>query len=372
MSDEKLLNDVSETEDSGYLETYVRFNDDLEKDYCFQVKVGKTFRELLDIFKSLPIALRPNLFYNSMPIGFQISTCPGYLTEDGAILFSYETGYPKFLKNVSLSDKISDNIWPGQLILPKWEFNYFGFYAFITFLLCWLYTDLPDAISPTPGICLTNQFSKLASKLARMAGQDRLALTLIEDIYEPVTLLIQILFFTIHIVKLIIIFMAIHLGSFNPIRLFKWRPVQADISREQLIELGWTGSRRGTPDDYKELYRDFKIKEHGGMVPAHQAGLFDKLKNLGVYLGDGEGFNTPLDSKRTTKDLLADDNTKLTLSYDYLAHLGEYFGAYINKEGVAVNDAIKQFRQFGVMNSDETVKQIVKQRKTLGDAKIAK
>lgn len=374
MSEEKILNDVSETEEAGYLETYIRFNDDLEKDYCFQIKVTKKYRDLLTIFKSLPIALRPNVFHYSEPIGFNVSTCPGYLTEDGSLLFSYETGMAKFLKRVSLDDKISDTIWPGQLVIPVWEFNSFAFYSFITFLLCWLYTDLPDFISPTPGICLTNFMTKLVSRLAANFGQQRLANALIADIDEPVGMVGQILFFVFHIIKVLVIFLIFHVGTFNPIRMnrFAGPKVATDISKDQLIELGWTGSRRATPDEYKEHYRDYKIKEFGGMVQAHQAGLFDTLKNLGVYLGEDEGFNTPLTAKGSMAQLCDEENDKFTLSYDYLSHMGDFFANYIEKDGVDLPDTIKQFRRFGLLHSSDSIKKAVKQRKIFGDSKINK
>lgn len=374
MSDEKILNDVSESEDTGYLESYIRFNDDLEKDYCFQIKVDKRYRDLLGIFNSLPIALRPNVFHHSKPIGFHVSTSPGYLTEDGSLLFSYETGMEKFLKKVSFDDKIAETIWPGQLILPIWEFNSFAFYSFITLLICWLYTDLPDFISPTPGICLTNHMTRGASYLATYFGQHKLAHALIVDIEDPVGIIGQCLFFVFHLIKVLVIFLLFHLGTFNPIRMnrFSGTKVPTDISKEQLIELGWTGSRRATPDEYKEYYRDYKIKEHGGMIQAHQAGVFDTLKNLGIYLGEGEGFNTPMDSKSTMADLCDEENDKFTLSYDYLAQLGAFFASYIEKEGVDLADTIKQFRRFGLLHCTDSVKKAVKQRKIFGDSKINK
>lgn len=373
--EEKILNDVSETEDSGYIETYIRFNDDLEKDYCFQVKTSTTFQELFKIFKVLPIALRPNLFYNSLPIGFKVSTAPGYLTDDGAILFSYETGEARFQKSVKNFDKVSDCIWPGQLLLPIWEFNYFGWYSFLLILITWLYTDLPDFISPTPGICLTNQFSYLLSWLASKFNQTKLASALIDDIRDPVGILGQVCFFIMHIIKLGIIYLFIHTGAFNPIKLFRLgnKSVPTSITKEGLIEIGWTGTRRACPDEYKDYYRDYKIKEFGGLIPAHQSGLFDNLKNLGVFLGVGEGFNTPLNSKLSIKDMLnedEDDKAKFKLNYEYFSKLGEFFHIYTNQEDSNLVEAIKQFRRYGILHSNESIKKIVNFRKSFGDSKV--
>lgn len=371
MAEEKIIDDVIEVEDTGYVETYIRFNDDLEKDYCFQVKTSDSFKDLFKIFKTLPIALRPNLFYNSLPLGFYVSTAPGYLTEDGGLLFSYETSEERFKKKVRNSDKVSDHIWPGQLLIPIWEFNYFGFYSFLTLLLVWLYTDLPDFISPTPGICLTNQVSKILSSVADYFGQQGLSKALFDDIHES-SIMAQCFFFVFHIVKLGIIFLFIHTGAFNPIQLFKLHraPVQAAVTKEQLLDIGWTGTRRACPDEYKDFYRDYKIKEHGGMIPAHQAGVFDKLKNLGVFLGLGEGFNTPLDNKSTIKDLLNEENEKFTLNYQYFAQLGEFFQTYTNEHESNLIEAIKQFRRYGILHSNDTIAKIVKNRKNRGDSRI--
>ncbi|ODV76839.1 uncharacterized protein CANTADRAFT_13536 [Suhomyces tanzawaensis NRRL Y-17324] len=372
--DEKLLNDVAESEDTGYLEVYIRFNDDSDKDYCFQIKSSTTFKELLKIFETLPIALRPNLFYNGKPVGFKVSTSAGYLTEDGNLLFDYNAH--KVLKPIrNINDKVSDHVWPGQLILPVWDFNYFGFYSFIAAMLTWLYTDLPDAISPTPGICLTNQVSRILSRVAEAFGYAKLAHAMVDDI-EPASLMAQGLFFAFHIIKVLVIFAFLNTGAFNPIKLFRFgsQNIKLNITKEELLELGWTGSRKASPEDYKEYYREFKIKEYGGMVPAHQAGLFETMKKLGVYLGKGEGFDTPLDTKATLKDLTDPSDSKdykLTLSYDYLALIGSNFSDHIkNKDVSGFADAVKQHRRYGLLESNDTIKQIVQKRKESGDSKF--
>lgn len=370
--DEKLLNDVSESEATGFLDIYIRFNEDLEKDYCFQIKSSTTFEDLFKIFDTLPIALRPNIFHNTKPIGFKISTSPGYLTEDGYFLFDYEAG--KMSKTVKdLSSKVSDHVWPGQLLLPIWESNDFGYYAFVSLLLVWLYTDLPDFISPTPGICLTNYASKVLSRLALAFGHVKLSHALIDDINEPVSITAQIIFFVFHTLKCLIIFGVLYTGMFNPIKFFRFGSsgVKLNITKEELIELGWTGSRKATPDDYKEYYRDYKIKEFGGMVPAHQSGLFDTLKNLGCYLGYGEGFNTPLDNKQTVQELLKTEPFKLTLNYEYIAQLGLSFAAVIDgKLDAEVNEFVKQYRRYGLLHGNKIAKEVLSKRKQLGDAKL--
>lgn len=377
-SDEKIMDDVTESE-TGYLEVYIRFNEDYDKDYCFQVKSTDTFQLLDKIFTNLPISLRPSIFYLTQPSGYKVSRSPGYLTEDGSILFDYDTEKARFVQPVSTSAKISDECWPGQLILPKWELNSFFMYSFISFLLVWLYTDLPDFISPTPGICLTNQVTKGLVAVGRYFDLELWAQAIANDLNEPVSIPVQCLFFVLHIIKCALFFAVLWTGVFNPIGFNvpviggATTPVKnlKDITREELLAIGWTGSRRASPEDYKEYYREYKIKEHGGLVPAHKAGIFDKLKNLGVFLGEGEGYNTPIKSKTpsTVKDLLKDeDNKRLTFSYEYFALLGEFFEKYSEEnESVKIQDLIKQYRRYGLLYSSDSIKKIVEIRKKSGD-----
>lgn len=356
-----------DTHDSA-LEIYVRFNDDMEKDYCLQISASTSFRDLFKVFDTLPISLRPNIFYAARPVAFQVSTAPGYLTEDGALLFSYETGQEKYRRNVPLDDKIAKHCWPGQLVLPVWEFNSFAFYLFVTALLVWLYTDLPDFVSPTPGICLTNQMSRFVAWVASRVGHQWFADLALKDIQEPANIGAQCVFFVFHIVKLLAIFFVVYTGMFNPTTLnrFTARP-KKEVTKETLISIGWTGSKRANADEYKDEYREYKIKQYGGMVPAHQAGLFTRLKKLGVFLGDGEGFNTPI----SNKNKLADAGEKLVLSYEYFVKQGECFEEYIKgKDTNEVNQAIKQFRRHGLLHSDGPIVEIVEKRKAAGDSRM--
>lgn len=356
------------SKEQSALEIYLRFNDDLEKDYCFQVSTKTRFRDLYRIFEVLPISLRPNIFYSTKPKTFVVSTAPGYLTEDGNLLFSYETSSEKFRKRIDLDDLIAKHCWPSQLIIPVWEFLSFRFYLFVTFLIVWLYTDLPDFISPTPGICLTNQVSNLVASAATRLGYGHIADLMIKDIQDPVSVGGQCVFFAFHVIKVAIIFFVVHIGLFNP-RKFRFSP-DHEVTKELLLDLGWTGSRRATYDEYLEAYREYKIKEHGGMVPAHQAGLFTKLKKLGVWLGEGEGYNTPLSKDHKISDITED---KYVLSYDLFIKLGENFENHITGKGAEeLNASIKQFRRYGLMHSDETIQELVEKRKAGGDKRLDK
>lgn len=175
------MSDPADTIDAqdAVFEIYIRMNGEHEKDYCFNVGINDTFESLFRIFESLKISLRPNVFYEQKPIGFKVSNSPGYLTDNGGFLFSYDSD--KLTKDVKLTDKISDHCWPGQLVLPIWKTDYFTQYSIILGLLTWLYTDLPDAISPTPGICLTNQISRTLARVAANFDYNELAADMLAE-----------------------------------------------------------------------------------------------------------------------------------------------------------------------------------------------
>lgn len=362
---------VDETETpidpDSYFDIYIRFNDDLEKDYCFQVNDETKFADLFHIFRSLPLSLRPSVFYHGQPTNFRISTSPGYLTSDGALLFDYNA--EKLSRAIpSVNEKIVDHVHPGQLILPQWEFNSFAYYAFVSALLVWLYTDLPDFISPTPGLCLTNFVTKIATNVLEKVGQHALAKRMVDDINEPVSHLLQGTFFVMHFFKCLIIYFVLYSGMFNPIKIIRFgnKGVKLDVSHQELIEMGWTGSRRATPDDYVEHYRNYKIEQHGGLVPAHQAGVFDSLKNLGSVLKAGEGFDTPLGTKASLEEI--EKSGKFLLTDAYSKELRREFTDFLaTKPELEMVTYIKQYRRYGLLYSDEKIKKIVdmiKERKS--------
>ncbi|CCH46157.1 Glucose-signaling factor 2 [Wickerhamomyces ciferrii] len=362
--------DVLDAQDAVF-EIYVRMNDDSEKDYCFNVTINDSFDKLLKIFDSLKISLRPSIFYNQRPIGFKISKSPGYLTDNGGLLF--DNNADKLTQNVKLSDKISDYCWPGQLVLPIWEENYFLSYSIISLLLVWLYTDLPDFISPTPGICLTNQLSRFFANLAQHFNYDKLAQDLFAEIQpHQSTKLIQIFFFIIHIVKIAFLYFALSLGIFNPytINPIKMRKIVAhdkldEAKKLELIALGWTGTRRSTLDEYREFYKDFKIKQVGGIVKASKLGLFEKLREPGVFLDDGEGFQSDLNNTTSLKDLEL-DSSKFILNFDWFAIIGENYEYYLDNESKDKGQDVRNYRRYGPLISNERIEKIVQGRKDKG------
>lgn len=368
MADEKKkIEEVSETATEGkekleFIEIYIRFNDDFEKDYCFQVLVKDTFADLYKIFDTLPLALRPSIFYHHRPKGFRMSVDPGYLTEDGAILFTYDAA--RNTRLVKDTDVIAETVWPGQLIVPNWERNDFGFYSTVAFFLVWLYTDLPDFISPTPGHSLTGYMTEALCWAFRKFGYDYLSEKFLADLNEEVGVVPQCLFFAMHIFKTLVFFSILYFGSFNPYKPFVYylNKMPPQVTPEQLTELGWTGARRATIDMYRDHYRDYKIKEFDGMVHAHKMGLFDKLKHLGVKLGKGEGYDTP---RRGPRKTLADNGEKFYISFDYLIKLGDFFEKYTAEEDVDLAASIKEYRRYGLLHGSDEIHEKVAERKAV-------
>lgn len=355
---------ILEQEDA-LIEIYIRFNDDIEKDYCFSVGLNDDFASLLKIFDTLKLSLRPSIFYKQTPIGFKVSNDPGYLTENGGMLFSYDA--MKTTKDVELTDKVSDKCWPGQLIIPVWETDTKTKYGLVFALLAWLYTDLPDAHSPTPGICLTNQVSRtLAWVITTFTEYNNIADDILKETeINQTSYWVQWAFFSLHVVKILFVFLAAWTGMYNP---YSLNPAKAakvpkiDASKKQdLIDIGWTGARRATLDEYKEFYREYKIKQAGGIVQASRAGLFEKLKNPGVLLGEGEGFQSDMKDVSKLEDLK--DSKLFTLNYEYFLEVGSQFEDQLIKSENPNKD-IKDFRKYGPLEVEsKIIKEIYANRK---------
>ena len=135
--------------------------------------------------------------------------------------------------------------------------------------------------------------TKLMAWVLVQFGKDRFAETLLADLYDTVGVGAQCVFLDF-ILSSVCSYLGFVHRVFNPMRVFRLTPrsVKLDVTKEELVKLGWTGTRKATIDEYKEYYREFKINQHGGMIQAHRAGLFNTLRNLGVQLESGEGYNT--------------------------------------------------------------------------------
>lgn len=372
---------MAESIEDGFLEIYIRMNDDAEKDYCFTIRESTTFKDLHKITETLPINLSPSIFYHTQPSGFAVSVCPGMLTPDGGLLFTDASGTKKYLKYVDQNELVSDHAWPGQLIVPIWEPDYSRIYGILGLLGFWLYTDLPDFLSPTPKICLTTQATRLVAFIVKnYFHNERFYMILHEEVTKEFPILAQMMFFVLHIVKIVIIVAVLWSGFANPLTLnpLKYRaiPKATDLKKEVLLSIGWTGSRKACFEDFCEFHKKKKIEEAGGLIPASKAGVLRGFKNIGVALGKGEGFDTPLPTAEDSgaKALTLEKMRKLNkfkLNYDYIAHIGSTVEKDLaEKSPEAQAYGIKAFRRYGPLMSTPEVKEIVQQRTEKGNGDV--
>ncbi|QPG74413.1 hypothetical protein FOA43_001742 [Brettanomyces nanus] len=364
--------EVTEAEESSPInesplfDIYIRFNGDEERDYCFQVHADTTFGELVKIFDTLPLNLSPSIFYERIPTNFQLSTEPGVLTREGGLLFGDNAGKQQYLKLVRNDDVISEKSWPGQLIIPVFPERSFLKYSLISLLAVWLYTDLPDFISPTPGIGLLTALMRVAAYiLTNVLNFKSLADSMLESVLSPTPIAAQILFFVLHIAKVLVIYLVMWLGAFNPYSIFKKAPA---IQREALVKIGWTSSKKAIAMDFSKDYRTYRTSKVGGLLQAHRLGLLDKLRYTTVNLGPGEGFDSPL-VWNLPKD--TPDDGKFLLSYSYLKEQEEFFQERYSK----VSDSefaseYKHFRRYGPFDAPEKVTKFCDRRIMMKDGDI--
>lgn len=324
-----------------FIDIFIRMNESPSKDYCFNVSTDKPVSSLYDIFETIPVRLTPSFFFDSRPDAFAISTQPGYMTAEGGILFENEAHFSEWLKIVPLDALIGDVLTEGQLIVPIWHHNLLREHAVRALLLVWLYLDLPEFISPTPGtapsyflLWVLDQFIDVP----RTKGRSFL------DDYR-----FQILFFVFHIAKVALIYLILWNGFWDPsARLDRSRPMP---TAEQLASIGWTGARRCSWMDWSERYTKVRTDQAGGVLEAHRQGLL--TKPIGLHLREDEGWNVLKDHKlsevKVQKDLL-DDEGKFVVSEPYFLELAKPLTNFL-KDTEATDDEklqmLKEFRECG-------------------------
>lgn len=297
---------------------FIRFNEDNEKDYAFTVRAAQKVSTLYKIFETLPLSLRPSIFYDPLPRGFAISRQPGFLTTGGCLLLHEKAHEEKWIHHVSDDDMIGEIAWDSQLFVPIWHENKTRRHVTILFFLIWLYTDLPDMVSPTPGIQLTNQLIKVSYFVGNLLGVNFPA----DDgsLDAPVW---AWAFFVFHALKCLTLYLVLWSGTFNPLSANPVRAAKlaaekaARLNQEVLQSIGWTGARRVTDDVWRTEYREWVISSSGGIVAANDSGKLKELKEAGVWLEDGEGFSVPKTgfSKPVTNIMVSDDLTEMAPQY---------------------------------------------------------
>ncbi|CAH02948.1 Gsf2p [Kluyveromyces lactis] len=371
------------------MEVYVRMNDDLEYDYAFQVQKDDTLEQKIALIfnkeKGLSrfMVLKPSIFYKNEPSGFRKSMHPGFLTENGCLLFDYSADDSEYLEDLEVSKKtVWEQLWPGQLVLPKWEKDWKTIWTFVTIMLVWLYTDLPDCISPTPGICLTNQLSKRFASLADNAGLTFVAEKLREELeINSVSVTAQWLFFVFHIVKIVILSSFFYTGLVNPV---SFNPLRSLLNKKSAISngnselkstlqtIGWVGARRAIYDDYRDKYYQYVIDKSGGPLHAYRKGIMKQAANPGVTLSAGEGFQTELSNRfnHNTFETMKSSG-KFKLSEDYFLQLETDLKENIKAcdgDVAKINAEIRNFRKYGLFECGPELTELVQLRKKVDAA----
>ncbi|KAK9460548.1 glucose signaling factor 2-domain-containing protein [Lipomyces oligophaga] len=275
---------VTEKKKDKLIDIYVRLNGDTEKDYCFCLPRDEPVSILHNIFNTLPLVLSPTFFYYRRPASFHLSTSPGFVTSEGALLFDHS----QRLVPVDETKTIAQVAREGQLFVPIFKHNMRRWVSVIAFLLLWLYTDLPEWLTPTPGISLFTVSHKLYTFFYPPDPDAP------PEEHTDTDKAIDVAFFIFHILKVIVIFLIFFFGGYNPISFNPFHE-SVDVTADQLRAIGWTGARRVTPDEWREENKSRKVDEAGGAVKAYEKGILLGLSTAGCSLKPGEGWDTPVD-----------------------------------------------------------------------------
>lgn len=356
-------NDDSSKQDPR-MDVYVRMSEDCEKDYCFNVKLDEPISSLKRIFDVLPMVLSPSFFYKPEPLGYAVSTHPGYLTSEGALLFSSEAHKEKYLRKVDQSTPFRKVAWQGQLLVPIWEYDYSRSLTVSSVLLIWLYLDIPEYISPTPGTSPIGLLFRAIEYLFPVLKDDTPS--------QFDSHIWQWGFFVFHLLKVIFIYVIFWVGgvnprSFNPLARFQSKKA---LDRDDLIEIGWTGARRATPEEWREENRKFKIDQAGGIVKAYHDGILEGLTTQGVALSAGEGFDsyTPDESIDEDAANVSRLEGKFVVSHRYFEELYQGVANKLLDEAVTAEEkasVLKTFRKAGPKFGSEKLQEWYKARKNV-------
>lgn len=364
------------------MEVAIRFHDDYEDDYIFDIQKDSTVENYLkrifdkdgELAKLLP--LRPSIFYKKKPKKFYKSVHPGVLTPGGSILFNFDSTKSAFLEELDSNTPLIQQLWPGQLIIPQWEVSYSNIIIYTIICFVWLYTDLPDFISPTPGNCLTNYISWVLIPIMNYLDKPQLSEKLRKEIQpNSSSINAQIIFFILHIFKILILTLFLGLGMANPVS-FNFSKVnnvnKVETNKEKFVgelykNLGWTGLKKTPYDLYKKEYYEYIMKKYNGMVGASKAGKLKRAANPGIVLNSGEGYNTPIQKTENTFKAMK-EKQKYILSDLYFQQLEKDLESNL-KECVGDNDAknilIRNYKRHGNFEGGVEIENIIQLREQL-------
>jgi hypothetical protein len=175
-------------------------------------------------------------------------------------------------------------------------------------------------------------------------------------------------FFAFHVVKVLFIYLILQVGGLNPYSFnpFKNRKlINREITRDDLVSVGWTGARRATLNEWREENRKLKIEAAGGIVRAYHAGVLEGIAKAGVKLEDGEGFDS-----RGPKDAMPANvpEGRFILTEKYYKLVYGTLADIVTDKDMEESDkqaAIKRFRRIGLIAAPEELTDIYEKRKAL-------
>lgn len=364
------------------MDVAIRLHDDYEEDYIFEIQKDSTVKNYLrrifdkngELANILP--LRPSIFYEKIPKKFYKSVHPGILTPGGSILFNFDSTKDEFLEELDSNIPLIQQLWPGQLIVPKWNVSNRNIIIYTIFCLVWLYTDLPDFISPTPGNCLTNYISWALIPIMNYLNKPELSEKLREEIQpNSSSNNTQIIFFVLHILKILILTIFLGLGMANPVS-FKFSKInnanKLKANRKKIIaklyeNFGWTGLKKSPYELYKKEYYEYIISKYGGMIGAHKAGKLKRAANPGIILNGEEGYSTPIENTKNTFKVMK-EKQKYILSELYFQQLEKDLESNLNEvtgDIDAKNVLIRNYRRHGNFEGGVEIENIVQLREQL-------
>ncbi|CCK70678.1 uncharacterized protein KNAG_0E04250 [Huiozyma naganishii CBS 8797] len=365
------------------MEVAIRFNDDYENDYVCEINKKHTVKNYLhpmfSPYSKLAdvLAFRPSIFYDKVPTKFYKSVGPGTLTSGGTVLFNFDSSRSKNLVELDEDKPLVEQLWPGQLIVPQWRVNPVNLLKYITVVSLWLYTDLPDFISPTPGNCLTNYISRLFMiPLLKLLDLPEYVEKLEKEIApNSVGKTAQIVFFSLHLIKILIMSLFFILGMANPISFNPWKIKQANsitvndpCLKDNLKSIGWLGIKKSSYDVYKKEYYDAIMKKHGGMVGAYKAGVIKRAANPGIKLSEGEGYATPITNRHQPTFEIMENEGRFILSDEYFKELQKEMDQLLSQCGDnynEINNLIKNFRRYGLLEPGPKVNKLITKKENV-------
>lgn len=303
-----------------------------------------------------------------MPSEIKLSRHPGFLTSEGGMLFTTDSANKEYLDSIEQDAKISDVAWDGQLFVPIWTFLPRRFYGLVAFLAIWLYLDLPQYITPTPGLAPT----LLANRLLDYLVPPSLEESTKESVFS--TPIWQWVFFALHVLKIVFIFILFQTGSFNPVSLNPYSHYSSrrkKVDQHMLKSIGWTATRKSTVADWR--LENFKNQTKNGDSHSIQiSNSSDKLRFSGIYLDKDEGFNvkknmTLIEREEFEKYKLANPS-KFYMSEDYLNMYYTPLAIVFSDPEVSEvtrTEVLSYYRKYGPKKGTTELKAIYEKRERL-------